>query len=89
MYFNYNYNYTSAYNDGNDFSHGTPENARLHKRQMEEIANEIVSKAISDFANIELKKMMSEVAEQVYTQAINALMDGLSYDIKSCVTVGL
>lgn len=45
-YYNPNTHFASAYNPEGDYSHGSPQNARLHKIQMEEIANDIVSKAL-------------------------------------------
>lgn len=89
MQFNYNYNFTSAYNAGGDESHGTPENAYKHKEMMEQIANEVVSKAISDFGQNQLPKIISEVAAEAYKQAIEHFLDALRYDVKSCVSIGL
>ncbi len=54
---------------------------------MEKIANDIVSKAISDFSK-NLEQIIIEAQKEAYRQAINDFMEVMHYDIESCVTIG-
>lgn len=55
---------------------------------MEDIANDIVDQALSDFAE-ELLKRIEEQQRAIYQQAIEDFLQVLEYDAESVVNVGI
>ena len=62
-------------------THGTMENARLHREEVVNVANEIVDKKIDS--------ILSQLYQEAYTSAYQSFMEDLSFDVTTCVNVAL
>ena len=82
------YRFSSDYSVAGDYSHGTLENALQHKRMMEDIANEIVNKALKQYSEA-LETKLVEMQKEAYRQAIDDFLSAIEYDITSVVSLGI
>lgn len=62
-------------------THGTMENARLHREEVVGVANEIVDK--------KLDSILPQLYQEAYTSAYQSFMEDLSFDVTTCVNVAL
>lgn len=62
-------------------THGTMENARLHREEVVDVANEIVDK--------KLDSILPQLYQEAYTSAYQSFMEDLSFDVTTCVNVAL
>lgn len=60
-------------------THGTTENARLHREEMVDVANEIVDK--------KMKELLPQIYQEAYTNAYRSFMEDLAFDVTTCVKV--
>jgi len=60
-------------------THGTMENARLHREEMVDVANEIVDK--------KMKELLPQIYQEAYTNAYQSFMEDLTFDVTTCVKV--
>ena len=76
---NKGYSYVASDYDFNSRTHGG--HSAEHKREMEEVANDIFNK--------KMEQIVSEIEQSIYTRAINDLLGALKIDMTSIVTVGM
>lgn len=62
-------------------THGTMENARLHREEMVSVANEIFDKKMAE--------LVPQLYQEAYTNAYQSFMEDLSFDVTACVKVAL
>ena len=62
-------------------THGTMGNARLHREEMVEVANEIVDK--------KMERLLPQLYQEAYRAAYQQFIEDLSFDVKTCVNVML
>lgn len=62
-------------------THGTMANARLHREEMVDVANEIVDK--------KLEQLLPQLYQEAYHDAYQRFVENLSFDVETCVNVML